>query len=239
MRRADRLFQIVQILRNRRTVTAAYLAERLEVSERTIYRDIQDLSLSGIPIEGEAGVGYMLRHSVDIPPLMFNEDEIQAIVLGARMVKTWGGKALAQAAQQAIDKVEGVLPESLKHLTTDSHVYALPYEFGDASFANLDELRVAINKKLSVQFDYVRNDGTASQRKVNPLALYFWGKVWTLTSWCHLRQGFRNFRIDRMSNIASFDKPFVELPGQTLDDYIEIMRIQVENEWSKFQGASD
>ena len=232
MRRADRLFQIVQILRNRRSsVTAKTLAERLEVSERTIYRDVQDLSLSGVPIEGEAGVGYMLRHSLDIPPLMFNEDEIQAIVLGARMVKTWGGTELARAAQRAIDKVEGVLPENLRHLTTDSHVYAMPNDFGDTPFDNLDVLRTSINHKRGIRFDYRREDGTPSSRSVNPLALYFWGKVWTLTAWCHLRQDFRNFRIDRMANIVADEKPFHEQAGQTLQDYIELMQGYMEDDW--------
>jgi len=223
LRRADRLFQIVQILRNRRLVTAQTLAERLEVSKRTIYRDIQDLSLSGIPIEGEAGVGYALRHSLDMPPLMFNEDEIQAIVLGARMVKTWGGKQLAEAAQNAIEKIEGALPQALRHLSHQSHIYALPYDFGHVSFQNLDVLRNAINKKVSVQFDYERSDGALSNRKVNPLALYFWGKVWTLTSWCHLRNGFRNFRIDRMDNVVNDKTPYAVKPGQTLDDYVGLM----------------
>jgi len=224
LRRADRLFQIVQILRNRRLVTAQTLAERLEVSKRTIYRDIQDLSLSGIPVEGEAGVGYVLRHSLDMPPLMFNEDEIQAIVFGARMVKTWGGKQLADAAQNAIEKIEGVLPQTLRHLSHQSHVYALPYDFGHVSFENLDVLRNAINRKVSIEFDYQRPDGALSSRKVNPLALYFWGKVWTLTSWCHLRNGFRNFRIDRMDNIVAEENAYTVKSGQTLDDYIELMK---------------
>ncbi len=228
MRRADRLFQIVQILRNRRSVTAAYLAERLEVSIRTIYRDIQDLSLSGIPVEGEAGVGYMLRHSLDVPPLMFNEDEVQAIVLGARMVKTWGGPALSLAAQQAIEKIEGALPQDLKHLTTESHIYAIPYDFGEASMDNMEQIREAINSKLGISFDYERRDRAKSHRKVNPLALYFWGKVWTLTGWCHLRDDFRNFRIDRMSNIASTKLPFIDAPGQSLYDYIELMKQQLK-----------
>lgn len=114
MRRADRLFQIVQILRNRRLVTAKALAERLEVSERTIYRDIQVLSLSGIPIEGEAGVGYMLRHSLDIPPIMFSAAELEALVIGARMVKTWAGKELGHSAQSVLDKVAAVVPAELR-----------------------------------------------------------------------------------------------------------------------------
>jgi len=114
IRRADRLFQIVQILRLRRLTTAKELAERLEVSTRTIYRDVQDLCLSGIPIEGEAGVGYLLRQEVNVPPLMFNEVELEAIQVGMRMVQAWGGKELSSAAKQAMIKVEAVLPTRLQ-----------------------------------------------------------------------------------------------------------------------------
>lgn len=226
MRRADRLFQIVQLLRNRRSVTARFLAERLSVSERTIYRDIQDLSLSGVPVEGEAGVGYILRHSLDIPPLMFSEDEIQAIVLGARMVGTWGGQGLSQAARNAVDKIEGALPEDLRHLTQQSHLYSLPYEFESETYANIDVLRKAIHKKQVINFNYIRIDDTPSHRSARPLALYFWGRVWTLTSWCLLRDSFRNFRIDRMHNIQLSGEIFTDEPGCSLQDYITLMENQ-------------
>jgi len=223
VRRADRLFQLVQLLRNRRQpVTAQQLAERLEVSTRTIYRDIQDLSLSGVPVEGEAGIGYQLRHSLDIPPLMFDADQVQALVLGARMVKTWGGKELAQAAQRAIEKIEGALPRELKHLTADSHVYAIPYRFDDELTGNLQVLRTAINGKENIEFDYTTGEGIDSTRGGKPLALYFWGRVWTLVAWCDLRQDFRSFRIDRMRNIAHRG-PFEPTPGQSLDDFIALM----------------
>jgi predicted DNA-binding transcriptional regulator YafY len=127
MRRADRLFQIVQILRNKRLVTAKMLAERLEVSERTIYRDIQDLSLSGVPVEGEAGVGYHLRHTLDIPPIMFTAEEIEALVIGARMVKTWAGSELGQSAQSVLDKITAVIPGELKHHIDQSLLFALRF----------------------------------------------------------------------------------------------------------------
>lgn len=222
MRRADRLFQIIQILRNRRTVTAKFLAERLEVSERTIYRDIQDLSLSGVPIEGEAGVGYMLRHSLDIPPLMFDEDEIQALILGARMVETWGGKALAKGAQRAIDKIESVIPKQLQHLTQRSHLYSYTFQFESTTLANMDILREAINSKRCIHFNYCKENGEDSQRSINPLALYFWGQVWTLAAWCHIRVDFRTFRIDRMSDIQMLEQVFEDERGKSLDDYIRI-----------------
>ncbi|WP_140054401.1 helix-turn-helix transcriptional regulator, partial [Oceanospirillum sanctuarii] len=123
MRRADRLFQIIQYLRNRRLTTAKWLAEKLEVSERTIYRDIQDLMLSGVPIEGEAGVGYVLRRGFDIPPIMFTKDEIEALVIAARMAKTWAGTKLARSTENALDKIEAVLPDNLKKELAKPRLY--------------------------------------------------------------------------------------------------------------------
>jgi predicted DNA-binding transcriptional regulator YafY len=114
MRRADRLFQIVQLLRGGRLVTAAQLAEKLEVTSRTIYRDVADLMSTGVPIEGEAGVGYIMRDGYDLPPLMFTEAEIVALVAGARMMQVWGGAAMAEGATEAIVKIEAVLPDRLR-----------------------------------------------------------------------------------------------------------------------------
>ena len=151
MRRADRLFQIVQILRNKRLVTAKTLAERLEVSERTIYRDIQDLSLSGVPVEGEAGVGYMLRHSIDIPPIMFTSDEIEALVVGARMVKTWAGIELGYSAQSALDKITAVIPAELRTKIEDSKLFSLRFDQRQDLDINLDICRKSIDGKRLLQ----------------------------------------------------------------------------------------
>src|SRR3954468_20404255 len=126
MRRADRLFDILQHLRGGRLVTARRLAERLEVSERTIYRDIADLQASGIPIDGEAGVGYLLRSGFDLPPLMFTEAEIEAASLGLRMAAAWGGARVAAAANEALIKVEAVLPDRLASKLADTRLYAVP-----------------------------------------------------------------------------------------------------------------
>lgn len=240
MRRADRLFQIVQILRNRRSVTAKILAERLEVSERTIYRDIQDLSLSGVPVEGEAGVGYMLRYSLDIPPLMFDRDEIQALVLGARMVSAWASRELESAARRAIDKVEAVIPENLKHLTGESHLYAFPYNFAQHTIEHLDSLRQAINDRNIIEFHYQRLNGTHSQRRANPLGLYFWGQAWTLATWCHLREDFRSFRVDRMTEVRRTMDNYPDAPGYRLEDYVVLRAHETDKEEeSSCPGVSD
>src|SRR4029077_13204789 len=125
MRRADRLFQIIQLLRRRRTVTtAAQIAGKLEVSERTVYRDIRDLMLAGTPIEGEAGVGYRIRPGYDLPPLMFDREEIQALVLGARIVRQFGDPALARASEAILNKVATVLPKELEPLLAETRLFA-------------------------------------------------------------------------------------------------------------------
>jgi predicted DNA-binding transcriptional regulator YafY len=223
MRRADRLFQIVQILRNKRLVTAKTLAERLEVSERTIYRDIQDISLSGVPVEGEAGVGYRLRHTIDIPPIMFTQDEIEALVIGARMAKTWAGTELGYSAQSALDKITAVIPAELRNKIEDSKLFSLRFDQRRDLDISLDICRKAIDGKRLLQMSYCRADGEQSLRRIRPLGLYFWGNVWTLVGWCELRDDFRNFRLDRIQSIQSENATFIDIEGQSLQDFIKLM----------------
>lgn len=220
MRKADRLFQIIQYLRGRRLTTAKQLAEWLEVSERTVYRDISDLMLSGVPIEGEAGVGYVLKQGFDIPPLMFTPEEIEALVVGARIVKAWAGTQLGHAATQALQKIEAVLPERLKPHASESRVFAIDAYNKPEFAANLDQVRQGINLQRFIRFHYTREDGETSRRDVRPLGLFFWGSVWTLGAWCELRQTFRNFRVDRMAEITLLERSFFDTQGMTLNDYL-------------------
>lgn len=201
MRRADRLFQIVQYLRGGRLVRAAQLASRLEVSKRTVYRDVADLIASGVPIEGEAGVGYVMRVGYDLPPLMFTRDEIVALVAGARMVRAWGGSGMARAAEEALVKIETVLPEAERARASEVEVYAYAPEMTDELRARIDDLERAISTRTRLGFDYADSEGSPTSRVVRPLGLAFWGKVWTLISWCELREDFRMFRLDRMREI--------------------------------------
>ena len=210
MRRADRLFQIIQYLRNRRLTTAKWLAEKLEVSERTIYRDIQDLMLSGVPIEGETGVGYVLRQGFDIPPIMFTKEEIEALVIAARLVKTWAGSKLARSADSALDKIEAVLPENLKKELAKPRLYTPEVLTNDATAALMDELREAVNAKQIILIEYLSLKEETTQRKLRPLGLFFWGKVWTLAAWCELRQSYRSFRVDRITTVSITDRVFEE-----------------------------
>ena len=154
MRRADRLFQIVQLLRRRRTVvTAARLAERLDVSERTIYRDIEALQRAGTPIDGEAGVGYRLRPEYDLPPLMFTRDEIQALVIGARIVASVGDPVLARASDSILTKVAAILPPELMPILTDAHFYVPPVKRTSQPDALL-VIREALTDKRRLTFTY-------------------------------------------------------------------------------------
>ncbi len=219
MRRADRLFRLVQQLRGGRLMTARMLAERLEVSERTVYRDVRDLLLSGVPIEGEAGVGYVLRAGFDLPPLMFDRAEIEAVVLGTRMARAWGGARLAAAAEEALRKIEAVLPAALRERVDRTRRYAPGLRVTDAQRADLDRLHAAIDAGVRVGFGYTAEAGARTERAGRPLGLFIWGGVWTLAAWCEMRQDFRAFRVDRMVSVTPGER-FPREAGRALADYL-------------------
>ena len=220
MRRADRLFQIIQLLRKDRVVTARTIAEKLEVSERTIYRDMQDLSLSGVPISSEAGSGYKLLPGFHLPPLMFNEEELSALLIGARMVQAWTDPGLASAATQAMIKIESAVPEHLRDELAREDILVPDFGVDQRVSKRMQLFRVGIKALQKVEFSYSREDGQPSNRTVHPLGLFYWGKVWTLTAWCELRDGFRNFRLDRMTHVNLLAEGFEAVPGRTLQDYL-------------------
>lgn len=223
MRRADRLFQIVQYLRGGRLVTAATLAERLEVSERTIYRDIADLQTSGVPIDGEAGIGYIMRDGYDLPPLMFTRDEIVALVAGARLIRAWGGAAMARAAEEALVKIESVLPEPERRRANQVEIHAMAWEMTPAVRARIDEIEAAVEARRRLTLAYRDAEEKKTERTVRPLGLWFWGKVWTLVAWCELRDDFRMFRLDRIAAMDDAGRPFRPERGKTLTDFYRFM----------------
>lgn len=221
MRRADRLFEIIQLMRRRPTVRARELGEALEVSERTIYRDIRDLVASGVPIEGEAGVGYVLKAGFDLPPLMFKEAEIEALVLGARIVESWGDTELADAATDAITKIEAVIPERLRGYMADTALLAPGTHFMEPIPFDVALLRRAVRAQMKVRFGYTDVLQQASERTVWPLSLAYFGPVWVLAAWCELREDFRTFRLDRMHGFAVTAERFRPVPGRTLHDFLK------------------
>jgi len=221
MRRADRLFQIVQALRGGRLVTARHLAGQLEVSERTIYRDIAELQGTGVPVEGEAGVGYVMRDGFELPPLMFSRDEIVALVAGARLVRAWGGLAMAAAAEEALIKIGAVLPatERARAASVQIHAFSMR-DLDDATRARIDELEAAAENRERIQMRYCDAEGAVSERIVRPLGLGFWGKVWTLLAWCETRADFRMFRLDRIGATAPQGR-FRAEPDKTLQAFLK------------------
>lgn len=223
MRRADRLFQIVQRLRRKKVTRARELAEALGVSERTIYRDVQDLVLSGVPVQGEAGVGYALPRGFDVPPLMFTEEEIEALVLGARIAHAWADRKLARAAEEALQKIETVLPPRLKSRLAESALMAPDFHLNPRFRNGLEDLRHAIRQQRKARFRYLDKAQAGSERTVHPLGLAYWGQTWTLTAWCELRQGFRSFRLDRIEGLDITSEKFQQVPGQTLADFLALV----------------
>lgn len=219
MRPADRLFQIVLFLGRGRTITARYLADHLEVSERTIYRDIQDLMKSGVPIDGEAGVGYRLRRGFQVPPLMFDGAELQALLFGAQVAEAYGDPDMAEAAQRVLAKVDAVLPQHLRGELESKRLVVPPVALPPGSAELLGDVREAINRRLRLFLDYSDAAGRTTERIVWPLTLAYWGRTWTLGAWCELRQSFRSFRIDRLSAVRTLTSTFPDEPGKRLQDY--------------------
>jgi predicted DNA-binding transcriptional regulator YafY len=220
MRRADRLFRIVQLIRGRRLTTAAQLAERLEVSPRSVYRDIAALQAQGVPIEGEAGVGYRMRRGFDLPPLMFTRQEAQALVACLRVAQPRIDAALAAHADEALAKILSVLPEAERTAAERLSLYALPVGPDAETRERLSRLRVAAEDKIRLQIDYRDLADARSVRVVRPLGCFYWGEVWTLAAWCEMRGDFRNFRVDRIVAINALPGHFRDEPGRSLADLL-------------------
>ncbi|MBU6453393.1 MAG: YafY family transcriptional regulator [Cyanobacteria bacterium REEB67] len=223
MRRADRLFRIVEYLKTRkRAVRASELAEKLDVSLRTIYRDVADLQSSGIPIIGEAGVGYILDKKHILRPMTFTLEELEALILGARMVRSWCDEALGESSASAIDKIGSVLPPSMAQEIADSFLFSFSTREKKPIGNLLTACRKTIRNKHKIRFSYMREDSTSSSRTVRPLCLVLFAPSWLLLAWCEKRNDFRNFRLDRMTNFEVMDEQFKDEKGKRLHDYHEL-----------------
>ncbi len=203
MSRSERLLDLIQALRRRRLpVSGAELAAELGVSLRTIYRDIHSLAATGAPIDGEAGVGYMLRAGYTLPPLMFSEEEIEAVVLGSRMVAAATDERLARAACDALAKIAAVLPEDRRDDIAALGLLASPRKPLAPDGVDLALIRSAIRAERKVWITYGDAAGQRTERRIWPIALAFYEHVRILAAWCELRQGFRHFRTDRIAALA-------------------------------------
>ncbi|KTD41332.1 helix-turn-helix transcriptional regulator [Legionella parisiensis] len=199
MSRTERLLDLIQLLRRHRfPVSGVSLAQELGISLRTLYRDISMLKGQGAPIEGEAGMGYVLRPGFTLPPLMFTADEIEAIVLGSRWVVDRTDSKLKVAAQNALAKIAAVLPNELREQLDISGLLIAPGNITESRDADLILIRKAIRLEKKLQLTYQDANENSSQRIVWPLALGFFDQVRILIAWCELRQDFRHFRTDRL-----------------------------------------
>lgn len=222
MRRADRLLQIVQILRrNRRSTTAAEIASELEVSIRTVYRDVATLQSTRVPIDGEAGVGYVLRPGYDLPPLMFSADELDAIVLGARMAMDRGDPRLALAARDVIAKVAAVLPDGDRRQFEKGpglvpHPVSTDVDFGPY----LSLIRQASRTSTKLLLVYEDSAGTRSSRTVWPLGMYLYSHVTLVCAWCEVRRDYRAFRSDRIVSCVALQETFDGQGGRLFDEFL-------------------
>ncbi|MFN3415562.1 MAG: helix-turn-helix transcriptional regulator [Caldimonas sp.] len=235
MRRADRLFELVQLIRGRRLSTAAWLAQRLEVSERTIYRDVADLQAQGVPIEGEAGVGYRLGSGFDLPPLMFTATEAQALVASVRMAQGWMGPQLARGAEGALSKILAVLPGLERAAAESVPLYAPEVAIDATTRAHLESAQHAAEQRHKLHIRYRDLKDQTSERVVRPLACTYWGRLWTLTAWCESREDFRTFRVDRIEHLEPLNERFRDEPGKTLADLLR----RIEAEMSERGAAVD
>lgn len=199
MSRSQRLLDLIQVLRrHRRPVAGATLADELGISLRTLYRDIDTLKAQGAHIDGEAGVGYVLRPGFMLPPLMFSEEEIEALVLGSRWVADRADGPLGAAARNALAKIGAVLPDDLKESLDTSNLLIGPGEPVAAGDAELPVIRAAIRTERKVEIAYSDADGRASRRTIWPFALAFFDRVRVAVAWCELRNDYRHFRTDRI-----------------------------------------
>jgi predicted DNA-binding transcriptional regulator YafY len=223
MRRTDRLFELIQLFRSQSFWRGADLAERLEISVRTLYRDIDTLVTSGVPIEGERGVGYILREPIFLPPLTLTEDELQALQLGAEIIRKAADESLANAARTLLTKINGVVPPRHQNRNFLAGMSVLPHR-PVARLPHLAAVRRAIADKRVLTIGYSSLSDTTSTRTIRPLNVAFWGQVWTLTAWCELRSDFRHFRVDRIVECAETGAVFVDEPGKTLADFVAGMQ---------------
>ena len=220
MRPADRLFDIVLALGRGKVLTARQLAERYGVSERTIYRDVADLQRSGVPVDGEAGVGYRLRRDYQVPPMMFDTEELQVLAFGAEVALTHGDPGMKQAADRLLAKVDAALPARLRPELNARSLHVMSRRDVDAASESLGVAREAINRRRRLYLDYSDAQEQVTERIIWPLSLAFWGTTWTLGGWCELRQAFRNFRVDRIHGARALASEFPDQPGRRLEDYI-------------------
>jgi predicted DNA-binding transcriptional regulator YafY len=217
MRRAERLFRSVNELRTRGISRAEDLAQKFEVSTRTIYRDIAHLQASGLPIEGEAGVGYLLRPGFDLPNVTFTHAQVDALAVGLSFVESLNDPALAAAAREVRAKLQAGMPHPEARKLADAPYFSLRAK---GAAPHVTHLRKAIRKRLIVQINYQNATGLTTTRSIHPLAIWNLPEGWMFSGWCDLRQGFRTFRLDRIASLTLTAKVFDDDPTKNLHAFM-------------------
>lgn len=219
--------KLVHYLRRmRRAVTAQRIAEDFGICQRTVYRDIHDLMNSGVPIYGEAGVGYVMDKKYHLPPVMFDPDELEAIALGIAMVRNWTDERFAEKANSAYEKIQAALPETLLSELQQLATYSMPSSAKIPWEVSFSDVRECIRQKQKIKFTYSDEKKNTTTRKVRPLSLIFIGPIWLVVAWCEKRKDFRNFRLDRMKDLNKTEQYFRDEKGKTLQDYIDSMQCE-------------
>ena len=224
MRRAERLFRLVNEMRTRGVSRANDLAEHFEVSVSTIYRDIAHLQASGLPIEGEAGVGYLLRPGFDLPIVTFTYDQIDALAVGLSFVERTGDPALATAAREARAKIQAGMPEPEERKLADAPYFSLHRK--NRGQPNVGVIREAIRQRQVVRIVYEDGEGNKSERRVRPLVIWNLTDGWMFSAWCELRQDFRTFRSDRIANLTTTGERFEDDEKTGLSAFMELERCE-------------
>lgn len=222
MRKSDRLFQLTNLLRAHQPLTARELATRLCVSERTIYRYMDDLSLAGIPVYGEAGLGYRLSEGFEMAPLQLSAAELEALITGVNLVAVLTGKGMADPARALLAKIEAALPAQGIQVDCDPVVRVPDYRTAHPVYARWDQLHEAITAGRWLEIGYQDAKACKTGRHIYPLGLFYWGVCWTLGAWCALRQAYRDFRVDRIDTLAQCRQGEGAPPGVTLADYLTL-----------------
>lgn len=225
MRRTDRLFELIQLLRDGRLHRASELAEVLEVSVRTVWRDMATLMASGLPLEGERGVGYILRAPITLPPMVLTPPEMEALRLGIRLVAEGADPGLARAARGLASKIASVQPAPAEAEADDLFIFSSNETRRAAP--HLPAIRRAIRERLRLSITYIDLNGHETHRDIRPLQLEFWGRVWTLAAFCEARGDFRAFRVDRIIALTETLEPYPEEPGRGLADYLDRIATEI------------
>ena len=220
-KRSDRLVELIQILRDGRLHRAQDIADKLGVSLRTVYRDMETLAASGIPVEGARGVGYAVTAAITLPPLNLTTTELEALHLGMAVVGDAADDELKAAARSLSAKIDAVLPEDRSAPPTGFGFAVYPFADAAKGFQHMPGLRGAIRARQKVEIAYRGMDNETHTRVIRPLQLEYWGRVWTVTAWCELRAGFRVFRVDRIETQRALPATFTEEPGKTLADFLD------------------